>query len=45
MVNEINGGIDYSSYITPARAEIARKRNPPKILLAEITMIGVYKVF
>jgi ribosomal protein S18 acetylase RimI-like enzyme len=41
MVNKVNGGIDYSSYLTPARAEIARKRNPPEILLAEMSMIGV----
>lgn len=41
MINDINRDIDYSSYLTPARAEIARKRNPPQILLAEITMIGM----
>ena len=41
MVNEINRGIDYSSYLTPTRAEIASKRNPPEIFLAEMSMIGV----
>jgi GNAT superfamily N-acetyltransferase len=41
FMNDINDGIDFSSYLTPARAELVRKRNPPEILLAEMSMMAV----
>ena len=40
-MNELNDGIDFSSYLTPGRREIALKRNPPEILIAEMSMAGV----
>ena len=40
-MNELNDGVDFSSYLTPERREIARKRNPPEILIAEMSYEGV----
>ena len=42
FINELNDGIDFSSYLTPTRAELVRRRNPPEIILAEISMIGIF---
>ena len=40
-MNELNDGVDFSSYLTPERREIARKRNPPEILIAEMSYAGM----
>ena len=40
MLNSLHDGIDFSSYLTPTRAEIVRSRNPPEVLVAEMTIMG-----
>ena len=40
MINKISDSVDFSSYLSPARAEIVRKRNPPELILADMTMTG-----
>ena len=43
FMNELNDGIDFSSYLKPARTEIVRKRNPPEIIVAAMSMMGMFK--
>lgn len=40
MMNALNEGVDLFPYLTPSRAEIVRKRNPPEMIVAEPTTIG-----
>lgn len=40
MVNLMNDGVDFSSFLSPRRLEIVRKRNPQQIILADMPWIG-----
>lgn len=42
FVNKMNDGIDFTSYLTPRRLDIVRKRTPQEIIIADMPWMGKY---